>query len=306
MSRSRRRAPTRRGLRCDVVTLYAGGMYHSTRTKVHGRPPRLRARGGHRFLRRRPRQLHLPPLRLRPRDLPGLRERQPRPAEGLPELERPGARRTGDTVFVSGNPARTERMDTLAQLRGLRDVAYPYNMARPAQEHGAPRRLRQGERRAEARGRARPFGIDNSRKAYRGLLGGLRDPALMRKKADEEAALRTAIGRTRRSRPSTAPYGTTSRRWKRRARRSTQVTRRSSVVPTRSPAVPHRARSGAPSRTSSRSRTPSVCASTATRTWTRSSCRSSRRRRSTSASRRSSGARGSSAWRRTLAPKTPR
>ena len=55
--------------------------------EVHRRAPRLRPRAGHRLLRGRPRQLHLPAARPRHLPLPRLRERPAREAGLVPEVE---------------------------------------------------------------------------------------------------------------------------------------------------------------------------------------------------------------------------
>lgn len=99
----------------------------------------------------------------------------------------------GDLVFVSGHPARTQRLLTLDHLKYLRDVAYP----------GLLRRLWRREvllqqfcsRSAEnARiGEPELLGVQNSRKAITGSLAGLQDPRILSKKAASEKQLRDAI-----------------------------------------------------------------------------------------------------------------
>ena len=99
----------------------------------------------------------------------------------------------GDLVFVSGNPGRTERQDTVAHLKYQRDYSVP----------GALNLLRRREvllknyadRSTENARRAEDdlFGIQNSRKAYLGMLAGLQDPAIMDKKRADEKTLRDAV-----------------------------------------------------------------------------------------------------------------
>jgi Peptidase S46 len=101
----------------------------------------------------------------------------------------------GDLVFVSGNPGRTERQDTVAQLEYQRDYAVP----------GTLNLLRRREvllktysdRSAENARRAEDelFSIQNSRKLYLGMLAGLQDPALMDQKRATEKTLRDAVRR---------------------------------------------------------------------------------------------------------------
>jgi hypothetical protein len=99
----------------------------------------------------------------------------------------------GDLIFVSGNPGRTERLDTVAHIEYQRDLVVP----------GALNLLRRREvllktysdRSTENARRAEDelFGIQNSRKAYLGMLGGLQDPAIMDKKRAMEKALRDKV-----------------------------------------------------------------------------------------------------------------
>jgi hypothetical protein len=101
----------------------------------------------------------------------------------------------GDLIFVSGHPGRTERLNTVAHLEYQRDYSVP----------GALNLLRRREvllknysdRSSENARRAEDdlFGIQNSRKAYLGMLAGLQDPAIIGKKRDAEKELRDAVGK---------------------------------------------------------------------------------------------------------------
>lgn len=99
----------------------------------------------------------------------------------------------GDLVFVSGNPGRTERLNTVAHLKFLRDTQYPHVLR-------VIRRLEVmlstfGQRSIENTRRAQDelFGVQNARKAYLGGLAGLQDPALMSRKVRAEERLRDAV-----------------------------------------------------------------------------------------------------------------
>jgi hypothetical protein len=99
----------------------------------------------------------------------------------------------GDLVFVSGNPGRTERLDTVAHLKYLRDYAVPgtLNLLRRREVllKNYSDRSNENARRAEDE----LFGIQNSRKAYLGMIGGLQDPAIMEKKFATEKGLRDTV-----------------------------------------------------------------------------------------------------------------
>lgn len=105
-----------------------------------------------------------------------------------------------DPVFVVGNPGRTERYRTVAQLEYDRDYRYKmllksltnrHNMLveeydlikdNPAQEMEAQELL------------GNIFGLSNSMKAYGGIVGGLHDEALMGRKKEMEANIQKNSG----------------------------------------------------------------------------------------------------------------
>lgn len=95
-----------------------------------------------------------------------------------------------DLVFVPGNPGKTDRLLTVAQLEFLRDVSYPYSLEASAE-------LRERLLAYSARGTEEAriaqrdvFGLENGLKARRGELAGLKDPRIMDAKRADERALR--------------------------------------------------------------------------------------------------------------------
>jgi hypothetical protein len=101
----------------------------------------------------------------------------------------------GELVFVSGNPGRTERLDTVAHLENQRDYSVPgtLNLLRRREVllQTFSERSSENTRRAEDN----LFGIKNSRKAYLGMLAGLQDPAIIVKKMQDERELRESVDR---------------------------------------------------------------------------------------------------------------
>ena len=99
---------------------------------LHGRAARVRARGRHRGVRRRPRQLPVPALGLRHVAAARVRERQAGGHAEPPDdrLRRAEGRRP---VFVAGHPGSTDRQLTVAELEGV---------AQPPAAAGAAARLR--------------------------------------------------------------------------------------------------------------------------------------------------------------------
>jgi Peptidase S46 len=181
------------GLRSDVVTLYQGGQYHLYRYKkytdvrlVFAPEVAIAFFGGD------PDNFEYPRYDLDICLFRAYEDDKPAKVEHYLKWSDNGARE-GDLIFVSGHPGRTDRLDTLAALQFLRDKQYPLTL-------DILRRLEvmlktYSERSAENARLAHDeyFSVQNSRKAYLGMLGGLQDPALLGKKAEDEKALRKAV-----------------------------------------------------------------------------------------------------------------
>ncbi len=105
----------------------------------------------------------------------------------------PAGPKEGDLVFVSGNPGGTDRELTLSVLTDARDRQLPQRMA--VLYRREVNLTSYGERSLENARRARDdlFGVQNSRKALKGRLAGLLDPAIFQKLQSDEAKLRQAI-----------------------------------------------------------------------------------------------------------------
>jgi hypothetical protein len=105
----------------------------------------------------------------------------------------PAGTRDGDMVFVSGNPGRTQRLKTLANLEYSRDLTYPERLARTQHQREVLRRyMALGEEQAR-RARTFDYFYGNTLKRVEGELAGLREPRLMANKVTDEQALRAAV-----------------------------------------------------------------------------------------------------------------
>jgi hypothetical protein len=104
-----------------------------------------------------------------------------------------GGAREGDAVFVIGNPGRTSRLLTFAQLEFNRDKEYPLrlmnldNMVRLLKENIAEYPEK------KSRYETRLFGLENSQKLFRGRVAGLHDPDLMGRKVYFEQKFREVV-----------------------------------------------------------------------------------------------------------------
>jgi len=99
----------------------------------------------------------------------------------------------GEAVFVVGNPGRTNRLNTIAQLEFQRDIQYPATMTMLNSLVTVYAELLKEypERTLELQDQL--FSFANSQKAYNGILEGLRNPVLMQKKHDFEKNFKNAV-----------------------------------------------------------------------------------------------------------------
>ncbi len=181
------------GLRCEIVTLYAGGLYQLYKYKrytdvrlVFVPEERIAFFGGD------PDNFEFPRYDL---DIAFFRVYEngwPAHLKDYLKFSHGGVK-DGDPVFVSGNPGRTERLLTVAQLDFLRDVQTPFTLDVFTQRYRALKTFA-----AQSTENARiaaddVFGYENALKALKGRYAGLMDKPLMDEKAQREADLRAAV-----------------------------------------------------------------------------------------------------------------
>jgi len=183
------------GLRSDVVTLYNGGQYHLYRYKrytdvrlVFAPQKSIAFFGGDPDNFEYPRyDLDICFFRAYENDKPVHTSEYLKWSDAGPS--------EGDLVFVSGHPGRTERLDTVAHIEYQRDVSVPSTLnllrRREVLLKNFSDRSVENARRAEDN----LFYIQNSRKAYLGILAGLEDPAIIGKKREAEKELRDAVAK---------------------------------------------------------------------------------------------------------------
>lgn len=88
----------------------------------------------------------------------------------------------GEPVFVIGNPGSTSRLYTVAQLEFNRDYEYPRILQLLDGLVAAWGAYLEAHPERKPMMQDRFFSFQNGQKAYRGMLGGLRNPVLMQKK----------------------------------------------------------------------------------------------------------------------------
>jgi len=182
-------------LRSDVVTLYNGGMYNLYRYKqytdvrlVFAPQKAIAFYGGDPDNFEYPRyDLDICFFRVYEND-------KPIHVDNYLKWSESGANE-GDLIFVSGHPGRTDRADTVAHLLYQRDYVLPGTLNLLRRREVMLQNF--SDRNAENARRAEDdlFSIQNSRKAYLGMLAGLQDPAILEKKRDAEKELREVVSK---------------------------------------------------------------------------------------------------------------
>ncbi len=100
----------------------------------------------------------------------------------------------GDLVFVSGNPGRTQRILTPAALAFQRDHRMPRVLDLLRRKEVLMQQYALEGPEQARRGQDELFGIQNSRKAYTGMLAGLQAPSFMADKKTLEKKMQQQAG----------------------------------------------------------------------------------------------------------------
>jgi hypothetical protein len=180
-------------LRSNVITLYQGAMYHLYRFKrytdvrlVFAPEQQIAFFGGD------PDNFAYPRYDFDICLFRVYENGQPIKTENYLKWSPAGATKD-ELVFVSGHPGKTDRIDTLAELKYLRDTGYPYFLERLYRMEVALNIYSAYGKENERKAKDLLFGVANSRKAREGGLAGLQDPALMRQKEQDEKRFKDAI-----------------------------------------------------------------------------------------------------------------
>ena len=177
------------GLRSDVVTLYGGGRYHLYRYKKYTDVRLVWApESSIAFFGGDTDNFEYPRYCLDACIFRVYEDDQPLKVEHYLKWSAAGAAE-GEVIFVAGNPGRTSRIFTVDALKFQRDYRVPYvlNFLRRREILLNLFSQRSEENRAAAHEQL--MGIQNSRKAYMGMLQGLQDPSFIAAKEREEQSL---------------------------------------------------------------------------------------------------------------------
>ncbi len=195
MSRIEKACQTSAALRCEVVTLYHGGLYHLYTYRrfqdvrlVFAPEFAIAFFGGDPDNFTFPRyDLDVAFLRVYDGGRPARMDHWFRWSAAGPK--------DGELTFVSGNPGATERFLTVSQLEFQRDVALPDRLLYLAEERGMLAELGRRGPEEERISTKLLFSVENAMKALRGRLATLQDRAFFESKVADERALRADLAK---------------------------------------------------------------------------------------------------------------
>ncbi len=180
---------SRTTIRCSVVTLYQGGQYHLYRYQRYADvrlvwAPEAAAPnfGGD------PDNFNFPRFALDAAMLRAYENGKPAPVKNFFPFSASGAK-PGELVFTTGNPGRTSRLLTVAQLETLRDVRLIATLRRGYELRGLLTQYRKLGTEPARVAFNDLFGLENGLKVSTGQLAALQSPELMARKRADEAAL---------------------------------------------------------------------------------------------------------------------
>ncbi len=180
-------------VRCNVVTLYQGGQYHLYRYHRYSDVRLVWAPedaspgfGGD------PDNFNFPRFGLDAAMLRAYENGKPATVKHFFLFSADGAK-SAELVFTAGNPGRTSRLLTVAQLETLRDVRLIANIRRGYEFRGVLTQYRKqgGEQARVAYNDL--TGLENGLKVFTGQLVALQSPELMARKRAEETALQKFV-----------------------------------------------------------------------------------------------------------------
>ncbi len=180
-------------MRCDVVNLYQGGIFdlykyqRFTDVRLVFAPEFATA-----YFGGDPENFTFPRHCLDVSFLRVYKDGQPIESPGVLPIDPSGADEQ-ELVMVSGHPGTTRRLLTEAQLRYERDRRMPFTLAFLERMKGALEGYGRGGEEPARIARDELFRINNSIKAYTGMLAGIRDQQLFAEKTAQEEALRKQV-----------------------------------------------------------------------------------------------------------------
>jgi hypothetical protein len=193
MSQVEKDCSTSTGLRCDVVILYSGQVYHLYRYKKYTDVRLVFApEFDIAFFGGDPDNFTYPRYDLDITFFRVYENGKPAHLDNYLKWSATGVKE-GDLVFVSGHPGNTGRLLTMAQLEFMRDVQYPLALKYYARRIDLLQNFSKDSAENARIAKEDIFGLQNSQKAVTGYQSGLLDKSIMDQKASDEARLRASF-----------------------------------------------------------------------------------------------------------------
>ncbi|MBM4070537.1 MAG: S46 family peptidase [Planctomycetes bacterium] len=190
IARIEKEAQAASGLRCDVVTLYHGGLYHLYRYQKYT-DVRLVMAPEHdiAFFGGDADNFEYPRYDLDVCFFRAYANGKPVKTENYLPWSATGPKE-GDLVFVSGHPGTTNRLETLARLEHRRDHVLPSTLQRLRFLEALLLQFSERDPEYARMAKGDLFRVANGRKALSGQYQGLLDPAILKAKAKIEQQVR--------------------------------------------------------------------------------------------------------------------
>jgi hypothetical protein len=181
------------GLRCDVVPLYSGALYHLYKYKKYDDVRLVFApEFDMAFFGGDPDNFEYPRYDLDISFFRAYENGEPAQIHDYLTWSKTGIKE-GDLVFVSGHPGATNRAMTTPQLEFLRDQLYPMRLDSYKRRIAVLQKYAALSEENARQAEHDLFGWQNSFKAFTGYQNGLHDQDLMAKKATEEKNLQDYV-----------------------------------------------------------------------------------------------------------------
>ncbi len=182
--------------RCDVVTLYHGGRYNLYRYRRFQdvrlvMAPELQIA----FFGGDPDNFNFPRYNLDVSFLRVYENGAPAKLDHYLRWSALGAQ-DGEVSFVSGNPGKTDRQLTTAELAYERDVVVPDRFLDLARMRGQLEEFAREGAEAKRTGTVQLLSVENSYKVFQGRMEMLHDPLFFAKLATSETALRAKVNKS--------------------------------------------------------------------------------------------------------------
>lgn len=181
------------GLKSEVVTLYQGGQYNLYRYKTYTDVRLVFAPEFNiAFFGGDPDNFNFPRYNLDMTLLRVYENDKPAVTPNYLKFSKEGTK-AGELVFTSGHPGSTERLNTIEHLSYLRDTGIPLLLRYLERQQKLLTDFGKGDAEKARRAQDELFSIENSLKAFRGRIQGLRDERAMNRKIKYESDLRAKI-----------------------------------------------------------------------------------------------------------------